>query len=62
MGKERFGQKGISFSPVTSTNVGVSPQNFVTFTFNPLAHWSKILRPYLEPIMELEPRVPRQKN
>ena len=31
------GQKGphISFSHVTSTNVGISPQNFVTFSFNP---------------------------
>ena len=24
-----------SFSPVTSTNVGISPQNFLTFNFNP---------------------------
>ena len=24
-----------SFSPVTSTNVGISPWNFLTFTFNP---------------------------
>ena len=24
-----------SFSPVTSTNVGVIPQNFLTFSFNP---------------------------
>ena len=24
-----------SFSPVTSTNVGISPQNFLTFSFNP---------------------------
>ena len=24
-----------SFSPVTSTNVGSSPQNFLTFSFNP---------------------------
>ena len=23
-----------SFSPVTSTNVGISPQNFLTFSFN----------------------------
>ena len=23
-----------SFSPVTSTNVGISPQNFMTFSFN----------------------------
>ena len=30
-------QKGppTSFSPVNSTNVGISPKNFVTFTFNP---------------------------
>ena len=24
-----------SFSPVTSTNVGISPQDFLIFTFNP---------------------------
>ena len=24
-----------SFSPVTSANVGISPQNFLTFSFNP---------------------------
>ena len=26
-----------SFSPLTSTNIGISPQNFLTFSFNPLA-------------------------
>ena len=26
-----------SFSPVTSTNVGIIPQNFLTFSFNPFA-------------------------
>ena len=26
-----------NFSPVTSTNVGISPQNFLTFSFNPFA-------------------------
>ena len=26
-----------SFFPVTSTNVGISPQNFLTFSFNPFA-------------------------
>ena len=33
------GQKGppTSFSPVTSTNVGFGPQNFLTFSFNPFA-------------------------
>ena len=31
------GQKGpaTSFSPVTSTNAGIIPQNFLTFSFNP---------------------------
>ena len=24
-----------SFSPVTSTNVGINPKNFLTFSFNP---------------------------
>ena len=33
------GQKGppTSFSPVTSTNVGIIPQNFQIFGFNPFA-------------------------
>ena len=33
------GQKGppASFSPVTSTNIGFGPQNFLTFSFNPFA-------------------------
>ena len=33
------GKKGppTSFFPVTSTNVGISPQNFLTFSFNPFA-------------------------
>ena len=26
-----------SFSSVTSTNVGISPEDFLTFNFNPLA-------------------------
>ena len=26
-----------SFSPVTSTNVEISPQNLLTFSFNPFA-------------------------
>ena len=26
-----------SFSPVPSTNIGISPQNFLTFSFNPVA-------------------------
>ena len=33
-------QKGTatSFSPATSANVKVSPQNFLTLRFNPLPH------------------------
>ena len=33
------GQKGppTSFFPVTSTNVGIGPYNFLTFSFNPFA-------------------------
>ena len=35
------GQKGptppTSFSPVASTNIGISRQNFLTFSFNPFA-------------------------
>ena len=26
-----------SYSPITYTNVGVSPKNFLTFSFNPFA-------------------------
>ena len=39
MGGRGGGQKGppTSFSPVTSTNVGISPQNFLTFSFYPFA-------------------------
>ena len=38
-GRVRGGKKSplTSFSPVTSTNVGLSPQNFPTFSFNPFA-------------------------
>ena len=33
------GQKGppTSFFPVTSTNIGIGPYNFLTFSFNPFA-------------------------
>ena len=26
-----------SFSPVTSTNIGISPKNFLTFSFDPFS-------------------------
>ena len=37
MGEGRQKDPPTSFSPVTSTNVGISPKNFLTFRFNPLA-------------------------
>ena len=40
-GGGREGQKAPppppSFSPVTSTNIGISPKNDLTFSFNPFA-------------------------
>ena len=39
-GGGRGGQKGpppTNFCPVTSTNVGISPQNFLTFSLNPFS-------------------------
>ena len=38
----RAKQPPTSFPPVTSTNVGTSPQNFLTFSFNHYANWCKI--------------------
>ena len=35
-----------SFSPVTSTNVGISPQNFLTFSFNLFCNISVKLQVY----------------
>ena len=59
-------QKGLptSFSPVPYTNQEISPQNFLTFSFNPFAHLCKISRPYLVPFsnIELELRPPRKKK
>ena len=40
MGVGWGGQKGpppTNFCPVTSTNVGISPQNFLTFSLNPFS-------------------------
>ena len=46
------GQKAppTSFSPVTSTNVRISPKNFLTFSFNPFTDWCKISSLYLVPV------------
>ena len=38
-----------SFSPVTSTNVGIRPQNFLDFSFKPLATLCKTSNLYLVP-------------
>ena len=40
------GQKGppTSFSPVTSSNVGFGPQNFLTFSFNPFGTLVQIFK------------------
>ena len=37
MGRGAKAPPPISFSPVTSTNVEISPQNILTFSFNPFA-------------------------
>ena len=37
-----------SFSHVTSTNVGISPKTFLTFSFNPFATWCKISSLHLQ--------------
>ena len=48
-----MGQKGprASFSHVTSTKIGISPQHFMTFSLNPFAT-------LVSQIIELEPRAP----
>ena len=39
-----------SFSSVTSTSVGISAKNVLTFTFDPFSHWFKISRSHLVPV------------
>ena len=53
-----------SFSPVTSTNVRISLQNFLTFSFDFLPHWYKVSRRDLvpPPSTELGPRPPLKNN
>ena len=36
MGEGQKAPLPYQFVPVTSTNVGISPQNFLTFSFNPI--------------------------
>ena len=49
-------QKGPFFFPVTFTNVGISPLNFLTFSFNPFVTLVRIK--CQSQIIELEPRPP----
>ena len=43
---EDGGERGtpISFSPVTSTKIGINPKNLLTFSFNPLTTMVKIFK------------------
>ena len=36
-GEQKWPPPPTSFSPVTSTNVGIRPKNFLTFSYNPFA-------------------------
>ena len=53
-----------SFSSVTSGNVGISPKNFLTFSFNPFATLvlKKVCTWCQSRITELKPRPPLQKS
>ena len=54
-----------SFSPVTSTNVRINPQNFLTFSVNPFYHIGVQFQGYTlcrSKIIELEPRTPLKKS
>ena len=44
-----------SFSPVTSANVGISTQNFLTFSFNHFGVKLQVRTQYQSQIIELEP-------
>ena len=50
------GAKRTIFFPVTFTNVGISPLNFLTFSFNPFVTLVRIK--CQSQIIELEPRPP----
>ena len=54
-----------SFSPVTSTNVEISPKKFLTFSFNPFFHTGVKFQVFIycqSEIIELEPRPPLKKK
>ena len=67
MGGERV-QKGApltSFSPVTSTNVGFGPQNFLAFSFDPfltLVQNVKFVPSTSSKLLNLRPRPPLKKS
>ena len=63
---EREGQKAppISFSPVSSTNVGISSQNVLNFSFNPFAKLVQIFKGIARAspkLVNLETRPPLKK-
>ena len=51
-----------SFYPATSTNVGISPQNFMTFSFNLFATLVQNFPQKKSQIIEPEPRTPFTKS
>ena len=58
------GQKGLptSFSPVTSTNTGIRPQNFLTFSFNSFWQTGVKLQVCTQCQSRIEPRPPLKKS
>ena len=59
MGAEAPTSPSTSFSPVTSTNAGFGPQNFLTFSFNP---FTTLVQNIKSQIIKLEPRPPLEKS
>ena len=50
------------FSSVTSANVGICSQNFLTFSFNPFGVKFQVRTQCQSQIIELEPRLPLKKS
>ena len=65
--RTRIGAKKVphtSFSPAASTNVGIIPKNFLTFSFQPFCHTNVKFQDHAQchsQIIELEPRAPLKK-
>ena len=67
MGGGGVGQKGppTSFTPVTFTNVGFGPQNFMTFSFNPfvtLVHSFKFVASASPKLLNFNQDTPQKKR